>query len=812
MYNYQEKYIKYKIKYLNLLEKLQFGGAKKNKTIPNRGRHMENGRKYSVQCFWISIMHFLRYVLGINITLSEIKRIAGMNGALVNPDNQEVNVYVYRDAILNIRRYFRLNIFIHSINNISGFDNIRTNIESIDSETGSGYRLSNVQSLLSSPELDSQCIHNVHILSLGHHFELLVELDDIQLYNHLIHPTIKEYVIAQFSMEEMYKRYLRQLDADSQETFNSIKAVAHNGNPEAIQSVKQIEELLKRGVNINDAVARIMTVDGTARRLTFEQFQSAQIQSLTSSLDHGTQYYDIFLDQGQAGTKGQPETKGQAGTKAQAGTKGQAGTEGQARTKGQSGTEGQARTKEQAGTKGQPETKGQAGTKGQPETKGQAGTESQARTKEQAGTKGQPETKGQAGTKGQPETKGQVEYELIKRITIELENAKKKVIEKIDTFTKLKNLVEELKKSKLPDEELEKVAKDKNEAARIMANAENEVAEIKKRLKIIKSNIEKREEEPVKKKQIEQMKSIGKKKRKPRRKIIENEKLETRLNSIIEEKYVIIMSKLNQVSEKDLSKEIHSIVSHLGEILNSYDIDTNNLLIEIRKQFLALRYNIYTNAKKLKSELKSSNITKLLNEDYQKLVKDFSPNLLRAFNIPNDIIFDLLIQDDKDIDEIINLNILLIDLNLIEGMLEKLQIQSDLFIDGLNLVRIIIHQKLEEIYDKYRVYDEQEYVETVLDDKLKSSIDTLKLIIQVFNENNKGIYNIDENDILRMLHFLNFQYHDIEDTPLNRFKIIENLLFRKMELINQIIKANIDEKYSKLIEELDEINRILGSN
>jgi hypothetical protein len=152
MEDYKHKYLKYKKKYLMLVEKQKklnntnnykmfVGGGSidigsKVKTISNSGS-LEN---MSNQCFWISILHYLQLNGHKNLTLRELRTNAGLDSKtermmfdtdyLINEDNK--NIPIFFNAANTIARLYKIQIEVYSVNHegiiINQRDKIGTSI------------------------------------------------------------------------------------------------------------------------------------------------------------------------------------------------------------------------------------------------------------------------------------------------------------------------------------------------------------------------------------------------------------------------------------------------------------------------------------------------------------------------------------------------------------------------------------------------------------------------------------------------------------------------------------------------------------
>lgn len=179
---YKKKYLKYKKKYLRLKnqKKIFCGGDPTDnfKVIKNSGGNGEiapNNKYYSNQCMWLSIIDYLRLRLGIDITLGEIREIASKNNTPINGPQEKFDSELHGGSLENIIDVFELNIRIYNVlcwKNSSNSSNSSTPSNKSMKINGDTPGL-----------IFGHLYHNiVHIVSYGAHFELIVEIDNVQLY------------------------------------------------------------------------------------------------------------------------------------------------------------------------------------------------------------------------------------------------------------------------------------------------------------------------------------------------------------------------------------------------------------------------------------------------------------------------------------------------------------------------------------------------------------------------------------------------------------------------------------------------------
>ncbi len=158
--DYKIKYLKYKMKYLNLL-----GGTKNFKTIKNNGG--DTTGNYSNQCMWISIINFLNQVLGNTLNLDTIREIASDNNTQINGTREMFDTDKHMASLLNITNTYDLQIHIYI-----SFRNKAGNLVIPDEPN---WIIGNN----SAPNV-------VSIVSYGRHFELITSIGRRKLYRGVI--------------------------------------------------------------------------------------------------------------------------------------------------------------------------------------------------------------------------------------------------------------------------------------------------------------------------------------------------------------------------------------------------------------------------------------------------------------------------------------------------------------------------------------------------------------------------------------------------------------------------------------------------
>jgi hypothetical protein len=150
-----KKYLKYRMKYLDLIINNQIGGAN-FKSIRNSGGI--SGIRMASQCIWISIKDYLRYHRNIETSVRDLKQSVGLGPDTdyndyddANPQQSKILETLCRQ--LDIRLNFLMigidgNIIPHCLQN----GNVHP------------YRIKNISSR-----------NDVYIASFGHHFELIIE-------------------------------------------------------------------------------------------------------------------------------------------------------------------------------------------------------------------------------------------------------------------------------------------------------------------------------------------------------------------------------------------------------------------------------------------------------------------------------------------------------------------------------------------------------------------------------------------------------------------------------------------------------------
>jgi hypothetical protein len=170
--DYKKKYLKYKLKYLNLL-----GGVKSFKTKKNNGTDPDpraRSGSYTNQCMWLSIRDYLNNILGNNFTLDEIRNIASNNNrTLINNKNEEFDTDLHMDGLNNIIRTFDLQIHIYI-----------------------SYKKDGVLIINDEPSViygNPRSRNIVSIVSYGSHFELITLINDINIYNKELQSISREF-------------------------------------------------------------------------------------------------------------------------------------------------------------------------------------------------------------------------------------------------------------------------------------------------------------------------------------------------------------------------------------------------------------------------------------------------------------------------------------------------------------------------------------------------------------------------------------------------------------------------------------------
>jgi len=154
--DYKYKYLKYKIKYLNMI-----GGSKSFQSIWNNGG--DNSGRYSNQCIWISIIDYLNGVLGQEYDLDTIRTIASANGNIINNVREEFDTTIHIEALSYIATLFDLQIhFYVPFRNKSG-----------------NLVISERPNFIVGNQSAS---HVISVVSYGSHFELISNIGGRELY------------------------------------------------------------------------------------------------------------------------------------------------------------------------------------------------------------------------------------------------------------------------------------------------------------------------------------------------------------------------------------------------------------------------------------------------------------------------------------------------------------------------------------------------------------------------------------------------------------------------------------------------------
>uniref|UniRef100_A0A6C0HW17 Uncharacterized protein n=1 Tax=viral metagenome TaxID=1070528 RepID=A0A6C0HW17_9ZZZZ len=159
------KYLKYRIKYLDLIINNQIGGARFI-SISNSGGIP--GERMAQQCIWISIKDYLRYHRGIERSVRDLKQSVGLGQGTDYTEFDDFNTYMANalDTLckqLNIRLNF-----------------IYTNPDG----TIKPYCLNPDRSMHPFKIINSTAPNNVYIASFGRHFELIINGPFYELRRH----------------------------------------------------------------------------------------------------------------------------------------------------------------------------------------------------------------------------------------------------------------------------------------------------------------------------------------------------------------------------------------------------------------------------------------------------------------------------------------------------------------------------------------------------------------------------------------------------------------------------------------------------
>ena len=146
--DYKLKYLKYKNKYF-CLKQQQIGGAN-FESIYNNGQR--DG--LTQQCLWISILDYLNYHLGLNVTIEEIREIASAGGTLININGEQWDETIHFQGLMNVMNIYNLSITFYYPEVIDG------NISADRSVTfGNGS-------------------NHLNIVQLGGHFQLITRINN----------------------------------------------------------------------------------------------------------------------------------------------------------------------------------------------------------------------------------------------------------------------------------------------------------------------------------------------------------------------------------------------------------------------------------------------------------------------------------------------------------------------------------------------------------------------------------------------------------------------------------------------------------
>lgn len=164
-----KKYIKYRMKYLELImdKKNQFGGATVM-TISNNGQVPQTNM--TNQCLWISIRDYLAYALGINITVFDLKREAGL------PKSKSTDNIPFDDTNP---------ILLEAANRLCEQYNLTLNfIVTARDGTIRPISLDSRGHMIPTGIINRGALNQVYIASFGNHFELITTGPGYSLKKH----------------------------------------------------------------------------------------------------------------------------------------------------------------------------------------------------------------------------------------------------------------------------------------------------------------------------------------------------------------------------------------------------------------------------------------------------------------------------------------------------------------------------------------------------------------------------------------------------------------------------------------------------
>lgn len=239
MSDYKKKYLKYKMKYLNLL-----GGFKKFYVKKNNGR---DGTKYTNQCMWISILQYINGYLEIDLNLDQIRQIASQRNAQINGVNEMLDTQDNYNSLLNVAYYFGLQIHMYI-----PFKN--TNNEFVISDEPNWI----------FGDVYSQNV--VSILSYCAHFTLITSIDGNKLYNDKIkeyEPYIPDNELALGKKINIKSENQEKQLNDTLDMMNIYNSVIENFKKTIKSSKSQLEDLEKsyilneKNINSYDADTQI---------------------------------------------------------------------------------------------------------------------------------------------------------------------------------------------------------------------------------------------------------------------------------------------------------------------------------------------------------------------------------------------------------------------------------------------------------------------------------------------------------------------------------------------------------------------------
>jgi hypothetical protein len=115
---YYRKYLKYKTKYLELLNSQEGGGKLTYKVLHNDGKIIVKDNLYTNQFMWISILYYLNNYYKpnkLNVSIRQLRNIASSNGTnMLNPSNKIFDSRYHDESLLSVLNNYKLVVKIYN--------------------------------------------------------------------------------------------------------------------------------------------------------------------------------------------------------------------------------------------------------------------------------------------------------------------------------------------------------------------------------------------------------------------------------------------------------------------------------------------------------------------------------------------------------------------------------------------------------------------------------------------------------------------------------------------------------------------------